>query len=156
MLLHPGDIILSTRKNAFSALIRWWTMSAWSHVRIAIGPSLFIEATWPHARLGTTAEIPAGALVLRPTVPLSDGDIDALIERATAIVDAKPRFDWLGLISFLLRRNVGRKSWFFCSEMVAEIYAGLGRPVLRKPPNWTTPQDLYQSLEFTEVGTWHR
>lgn len=150
--LQPGDIIISRNRGIVSRLIQWWTLSRWSHTRIMISDHVFIEAAWPRVRPGIESEIAdTECIVLRPATPLSD-DEQARLRQALTLTLGK-RYDWRGLISFIIHRNVQRKSWYFCSELAAEAFEEINRPLLRREPHWVTPQDIYQSLEL-EVHPW--
>lgn len=144
-----GDIIFSSGNSIISKAIRWWTVSEWSHVAVAISKDSFVEATYPKVRVGLVEELYGGKfVVLTPKVPLTFGEAERLVSYLLSKVGK--RYDWRGLLSFVLRKNVHNKSYYFCSELVAEAYDHIGRPLLRRSPSWVTPQDLYQSLELVE------
>jgi uncharacterized protein YycO len=70
-----------------------------------------------------------------------------------ALTKVGRKYDWRGLFSFLLKKNVSNKSYYFCSELVAESFEKEGVPLIRRNPSWVTPQDLYESmnLEFSKI-----
>lgn len=147
--LLAGDIVLSRNHTIGSQLIRWWTRSSWSHSKVMISDCQFIEAAWPRVRSGYIANTLGDTLVLRHR----DG-VDASRLKQFMSSQLNKRFDWRGLLAFVLRVKIQNKSWYFCSELIAEAFAEIGRPLLRRESSWVTPQDIYQSLELQEVRSW--
>ena len=147
-----GDIIVSTRKNnPVSMFIRWWTNSKWSHTRVMTSSVTFVEATYPRVKVGHIDEMDGEVYrVLTPLVPLSDDEKADL--KFWVVSDIGKKYDWRGLVSFLLHKNIQKKSFFFCSEFVAEAYEAIKRPLLRREACWTTPGDIYSTLELKEVA----
>jgi len=147
-----GDIIVSNRKNnLLSMLIRWWTNSHWSHVRIMLNKDKFIEATYPRVRIGGLSELTGETYrILTPRDPLSCVEQGRLHLYLRDLIGRK--YDWRGVLSFVTHKNVQKKNWYFCSELAADAYASIGKPLFRREGCWITPQDIYQTLELSEVN----
>jgi uncharacterized protein YycO len=62
-------------------------------------------------------------------------------------------YDFRGVASFVLRRNVGRDGAWFCSEYQQAAFAAGGHMFLRCPPFKATPTMLYYSTAQRFVRT---
>jgi uncharacterized protein YycO len=140
-----GDIIFVKGTSLVSRLIEWWTISKYSHVALVITDlGDFVEATWPKVRTGNVSELPGESIEIgTPVVPLTDQECEALID--SALSKLGKGYDIIGLFSFVFRIRLQNKSFYFCSEFVEEEYASIGRPLLRRKPDWTTPEDIHGS-----------
>ena len=144
-MIQPGDIVLVRGKGIISKAIRLWTHSEWSHCAVCIADGVIAEATWPKVQItGIYDSHKIDFIILRHQVPLCDADIIKL----NCFCHSKlgKSYDWRGLLSFVVGFNVHNKSWYFCSEFVKEACEAANRPLIRKKPHWSTPEDIYSSL----------
>jgi uncharacterized protein YycO len=90
--------------------------------------------------------------------------VDVTEEQYTNIVAyldkqvGKP-YDFLGVASFMLRRNMGKRGAWFCSELALAAFLGAGVMLLRCPPFKASPTVLSYSpvqynrrIEYTTKG----
>lgn len=143
-----GEIIGTHGTGLLSEAIEWYTHSKYSHIRVAVSDTEFIEATWPKVRKGNISELKeykAGEIIIKtPIDPLTQEEQTRLILFLTKKIGK--RYDWQGLISFLVRKNVQNKNWYFCNELVEEAYISIDRKLVGGNPSWHTPDDLMNSL----------
>jgi uncharacterized protein YycO len=147
--LKVGDILLTSSTTCISRLIKWWTISRWSHVGIYVGNNFVIEATWPRVRkvtLMTFLESCDRVTVLRHSkwTTLTEDQVQQFLGFLESKI-GKP-YDWRGLVSFICRKSIQNKSGYFCSELVSEAFSLVGIPIERKKPAWTSPEDIHSSL----------
>lgn len=139
-----GDIIGTHGTGLISEAIQWYTHSKYSHIRIAISETEFIEATWPRVRKGNISELKKGYTIKTPIYPLTADEQAELVAFLESKIGAK--YDWRGLISFIIRKQVQNKVWFFCNELAEEAYIYIKRKLVGGDPAWHTPDDLMHSL----------
>jgi uncharacterized protein YycO len=145
-----GNAIVTSGKSIISKIIKKWTHSYWSHCMVMIGEDTFVEATWPRVRIGRISELKDTEYrIMVHVVPLSK--IEATNLTAFLLDQVGKKYDWRGLISFIIGSNVQNKSWFFCSELVKEACEKANRPLLRRKSSWTTPDDVWSSLMLNET-----
>ncbi len=126
--LQRGDILLYSGRSLMSWLIRIKTFSPISHVELAVGDDTAL-ASRDGEGVGTYLLREQDlAVILRPLVPLTDFEWDALT-RAHAGQRDLP-YDWWGLFGFFAPR-LGRDgpTKAFCSEHVARLFKLAGRPL---------------------------
>lgn len=150
MRYQPGDCIVTAGNRIHQRLIKWRTCSRFNHVAIVIDEGgRLVEAVFPKARYRYASDyLLAGETftLLRPNVPLQD--LTEAIEWVKKQVGKK--YDWRGILSFLLNRQVGNKSLYFCSELAYEFYLRCGVK-LSKSPRLFTPEDVYDSNALDEM-----
>lgn len=139
-----GDIIGTHGKGLISEAIQWYTHSKYSHIRIAISDTEFIEATWPKVRRGHITELKKGYTVKTPIIPLTPEE--QMNIRLFLHKKIGKKYDWRGLLSFIVRKNVSNKNWYFCNELAEEAYIAINRKLVGGEPSWHTPDDLMNSL----------
>jgi uncharacterized protein YycO len=141
--VRTGDIIVIRTDSLTSRFIQWWTGSEWSHVGMMISETMYIHAAKRGVKIGF---LPSHSIIMESLTwikPLTVDEQDTMKRFLMSKLDSP--YDWRGLLSFVLRRNVSKKSWFFCSELVVEAAAHAGRVLVDKQAYWTTPKDIYQS-----------
>lgn len=83
--------------------------------------------------------------------PLTNEEANKGLEFLTAQLHKK--YDYHGIIGFLLRRKFDRDDRWFCSELVFAFLIACGRVLLRNiAPYQVSPQILPMCPEFTYVG----
>lgn len=148
--MRAGDIALATSDNHswYGVLIRWFTRSRYSHVRLVIDPmGRTIEALDGGVGYGM---VQPSDVVVRP--PLTDAQ-RAVIPAIAADLIGTP-YGWfdvvvLGLAQLrirlpLLRREVERPDRLFCSQLVDYVWRLAGYKAFddgRQPQN-VSPGDL--------------
>jgi len=149
-----GDIVFFKNKSFISKAIKWFTTSNWSHVGCMIDyNNNMIEATWPRVKISNISSYKGCEYaVLRLKQNLTDEQKIKILDFLKDKIDK--RYDWRGIISFVIKSNYQNKNWFFCSELVIEAYRAAGIELLRKETQWVTPQDLFEtlSLEIVDKG----
>lgn len=109
----------------------------------------FCEATWPRVRMGNISELQGvDYKVMTHVIPLNSREVYNLIDFCLSKLGKY--YDWRGLLSFIFRKDIQNKSWYFCSEFGKEACEKADRPLLRRKPNWTTPDDIWSSLMLRE------
>lgn len=154
MTLEFGDIILFTNNDLIGNLIKWHTNSKWTHAAIALGSYDFlIEATYPKVREVKLYEEYKDSkyIILRLNqttinTPFTNRDISTGFEFLKNQI-GKP-YDLRGFISFLLNKKIGNKNYYFCSELVWELYNLLNKKITREESDFFCPGDIYDSLAF--------
>lgn|SRR5690625_1247764 len=56
------------------------------------------------------------------------------------------KYNLLGLMGVLLKKDFNRKKAFFCSQFIATVLAENGLQLVQKPPAFTTPADFQEVL----------
>ena len=139
-----GDIIGTHGTGLISKAIQWYTHSEYSHIRIATSDTKFTEATWPRVRKGNISELKKGYTVKTPIAPLTIEEQTKL--RLFLELQIGKKYDWRGLISFIIRKNVQNKNWYYCNELAEEAYVTIKRQLVGGKSYWHTPDDLMNSL----------
>lgn len=117
----------------FDKLIRWWTNSRYSHCELIIGDMAYSADAWTNC----VRAIPASGF--NPNswekIPVT-GDTAKVISFVSSQLGKK--YDWLGILGFIVPWKSGDKDKWYCSEICAAAL-GIGkRPI--------SPQELYEVL----------
>ncbi len=140
------SIIFEKGTTIIAKLIQWWTCSEWSHVGIVCNDSgNVVEANWPKVEVTNLKDVKTKYIIMTPKGLTETQEFNILIYALTKV---GKKYDWRGLFSFLLKKNINNKSYYFCSELVAESFEKEGVPLVRRNPYWITPQDLYESMNL--------
>lgn len=98
----------------FDKLIRWWTGSPYSHVAIIVAGQCFEADAWQ------------GKVVSRPWANNYNPDnwdmvdIEHDTSPASWLADqVGKRYDYLGILGFLIPWRFDVESWWYCSELAA-------------------------------------
>lgn len=128
----------SRKRDPFSALIRWFTWSQYSHVDLVLPDGRLLGAT---ALRGVDIREPEDfEAVKRFTV---DAPTDVL--KLASLQVGKP-YDWPGIFGIVGRHDWQDPSRWFCSELVAWAFQSAGVPLLRGDRSHRiTPRDLLLS-----------
>jgi len=147
MKTNIGDIVFIKNKSLISLIIIYFTKN-WSHVMGIINYNKdCIEATYPKVRQESINVYKrCKYAILTPKIPLSDEEKFLFVNFMVSKLGKK--YDWRGIVSFFIKSKWQNKNWYFCSELILEAYRHIGRELIRKEIEWTTPQDLYQSTEL--------
>lgn len=126
--LQPGDVLLYQGRGFWSWLIRIKTFSPVSHVEVYAGDGLAF-ASRDGEGVGTFPVRDDDLwAILRPTVPLSPFEWEALARVHAHYVGA--RYDWKGLFGFFEpAHGKDDATKAFCSEHAARIFKLAGRPL---------------------------
>jgi uncharacterized protein YycO len=135
------QLLFSTTRKPFSALIRAATWSRWSHVAMVAGPHV-IEAT---AQEGVRQVSLAYAISQASDYQLVEIPASApqtIIDAARSQV-GKP-YDWTAILGLGLRRDWQEDDSWFCSELIAWAAAAAGETWFRCDALYrVTPQHLW-------------
>ena len=128
--MQTAPIIFASNNRIFSLLIKLGTLSHWCHCAILDGEYVIDTTLLTGCRRIPVHEwvkhYPKYEVVWMPIV-----DKEAAIERARAQLGTK--YDWMGIFSFVFRKNHEDKDKFFCSEQVA-MYLGVKNTPWRLSP----------------------
>lgn len=149
VIFQPGDIILSRTRNIISFLIRRETLSRWSHCRVMINSTEFIEATFPRVRIGKISELTGKYIVMRPVVPLREAQLQIL--KLYLLSQIGRRYGWLSIVNMMLKYQLFTGSQPTCAMITAIAYVRAGMPLLRCDDHWIAPEDIHQSIVLVEV-----
>jgi len=107
-------------------LIRFWERGRYSHVEVVL-------ADLGNCQYTVASSVPfVGVRIATIALPASDWDVvdapgDVSEVRAWFMARNGAGYDYLGLFGFVLRRVVGEKSKYFCSEAIATAL-GMSEP----------------------------
>lgn len=122
------QLLFSTTRHPFSALIRAATWSRWSHVSLVAGPHV-IEAV----ALGGVRQVSKGYAIKRASdyqlVDIPARDPRAIIDAARSQI-GKP-YDWTAIIGLGLQHDWQEDDSWFCSELIAWAAAEAGESWFR-------------------------
>lgn len=123
--LLPGDVLLYGATSLSDLVVSLKTWSKAVHCELYIGDNQCIAS-----RPGKGTDIyqikPGYIEVRRPSVSFN---LDRIVTEFNTNLRHK-KYDWVGLLSFLLPRNtVGSKNKYTCSELVAELFKRAGSPL---------------------------
>jgi len=169
--LKTGDIVLFSGKGAFSNIIKYGTMSTWSHVGMVLNiPEYDFLTIWESTTLSDiddlTSGMPRKGVQL---VPLSDrvqkysgnisirhlkggelpqSSVKSLMELRRSLRGKRYERGKMELFKAAFDGPFGNNSEdlssLFCSELVAEAYQALGLLSEAVPSNEYTPADFSQ------------
>lgn len=149
-----GDLIFVRSNHIGSKLIRWWTSSIFDHVEISLGNGKTIGAR-PRGgvQINDVKLIEAvNWCVAKPAIGLMDEQLAEIINFAKSQVNKK--YDWLGVIGFVIDRNINDPNRWFCSEFVERCFKHGKYPLIpRKSPSMTSPELIYQSWRVVPVSS---
>ena len=150
--LLPGDVLLFANKAKVSWLIRWMTTSStsellWgsvSHAAIHLGDGIAIEANDPgivQVYLPAVAHQRPEAVTIRRMEKLT---LDQRKKLAALAVEHRhrPYSTRAALASVAPPLRLPNDPGRFCSQLVAASYEAIGHPLVDKPSDEYTPQDL--------------
>ena len=173
--LRTGDIVLFSGKGPVSDVIKYATLSKWSHVGLILKlPEYNFLTVWESTTLSNVADLETGVprkgvqlVPLSARVQAYSGDIVVRQLKGGILLDAKARLmalrrelrgkpyerSKLELLKAVYDGPLGENredlSSIFCSELVAEAYQYLGLLPDKPPSNEYTPAD------FSEKRLWH-
>lgn len=136
-------------KTVFSKAIKWFTWGKYSHVSLVFHMGDRVEEI----------ESIEGVGVAPPQTPrcASEHEFDELLVDLThdQIVDCHIRFmsivgskyDKMGIVALLLRRNVHDLTKWICSEAVSWVLHPVKR-ISRRPPYKETPNSIMESYQI--------
>lgn len=119
--------------RAFHSLVCWFTKSEYSHCELVINGMCWSSSNRDGGVRGKRIDLASGKWDLYPV----KGDGDAAVRWFLAHDGQK--YDWMGLVRFILPIFPKRGKRWFCSEAIA---AALG---FTKPETFT-PQDLLNAV----------
>jgi len=132
-----------------SGLIKKFTRSEYSHVSLVFHLHGNVQEIESLQGKGLIQHKPHKAChkdFVEYAVPLTyEQVVDAHI-LAMSLVGAK--YDWSGVVSFLLHRTKHTLNKFFCSELVAYVLLRVGYPLTRRSPYKESPDSVMESLRL--------
>ncbi|WP_257297113.1 YiiX/YebB-like N1pC/P60 family cysteine hydrolase [Endozoicomonas sp. YOMI1] len=180
--LKTGDVVLFSGKGAFSDIIKYGTLSKWSHVGMILNiPEYDFLTVWESTTLNNIKDLESG--VPRKgvqLVPLSNrvqkysGDISVrqlkgcdlpenslrmLMELRKELRGKEYEKSKIELFKSAYDGPFGHNkedlSSIFCSELVAEAYQRLGLVTEEKPSNEYTPADFSEKRMKKLLGDYY-
>lgn len=141
-------------KSFISKAIECFTWGEISHVAIR-DPNE--DCVWEAWQNGGVSKVPSISTnhTERTQVDIYTVDVtDEQYKNIVAYLDeqvGKP-YDFRGVASFMLRRNIGKEGAWFCSELALAAFLGAGVMLLRCPPFKATPTMLsYNPVQYGRV-----
>ena len=135
-------LLFLRRSTPACVAIRLATWSRWSHVAAVFGSTAF-EATAKHGvRRTNVYDVLAGA------TDHAWANVPCRTEPALRFLElqlGKP-YDWTAILGILTRRDWQEDDSWFCSELVAATALAAGAPLIHKPQNRVTPEDVWSSI----------
>ena len=134
----------STERSLFSALIRWFTQSQYSHVDVLMPDGRLLGA---RLKGGVQIRSPNYAkFSQRAFVSINVGSAAEARFYEFLHVQVGKRYDWFAIVAFIIPilahlRSWQRANWWFCSELGAAALEKALRIVL--PTVSVTPNTLY-------------
>lgn len=135
------QLMFSTTRSPFSALIRAVTWSRWSHVALVDGQYVIEAAALEGVRQALTRDVIKRS-AQHCLVDIPARNPGAVIEAARSQL-GKP-YDWRGIVGLGMHRNWQEEDSWFCSELVAWAAAEAGETWFRPEAlRRVTPQHLW-------------
>ncbi len=151
--LAVGDIVLTTTNEVMSGAIRTVSKSDISHAMLCVDHCSVIDATGDGVQARNTQRLfypdTCAVYILRPRTPLSVHEIGALC----AYVRSRVGTQYTKREAARLLKG-GSDHWTrrqFCSRLVAQAYAAIGRPLV-KDENYCWPEDFKASAQLIQVS----
>jgi hypothetical protein len=132
--LYKGKTIEGNWYRTSSRLICWFTFSEYSHSSF-IHNGIEYEADI-HGVVVHPFKLQKGRIVDLYDVRLTKTESEFICMEFEKEKGAP--YDFRGLFGFLLRREVEDPNKWFCSEIIANKFALLGKPLLLRLPSWQT------------------
>jgi len=175
--IQKGDLIFSRSNTCVSKLIRFKTLSNWSHVGICIGHSsnkilqkliksygydlndandfLILAAEFKGVTITTFSswfEKYEALACLKPSLK-NKSNVDVIIN--IAITELNKKYDFLGLLDFVTFNKYQNSKRWFCSELISYIFKTAGEDLFngRKDTAFTSPADIYENPKLKLI--WH-
>ena len=152
--VKPLDILFIKSNHIGGKIIRWWTNSQIDHVELCLGNEKTIGSRPKGGVQIHDFSIcnNSGWVILRPTININNEQKNKIIEFAKSQIDKK--YDWLGILGFVLNSHVNDPKEYFCSEFVSECFVhGDIKLIPRKASSFITPELLFQSLALTPIAS---
>jgi uncharacterized protein YycO len=148
MLLQPGDHILYRPSSFFGWLIAVKTWTLISHIEVFIGNNQTVASRPGKGVAIFEYDETHAARILRPKTPLN---LESGMQWFSTVAGQK--YDYWGLLVFVLARRKGAADKQFCSELVDRFdnAAGFWPFAPEYAPDRLAPAQFLQSAEFTEV-----
>jgi hypothetical protein len=134
------QLIFSRRHNPGSVLLRTWMWSPWSHCGIIDGDEVIEALMFKKVGKRTLAEF-KGAASKWEIIDVPCPDPDAVLAAARKHIGRE--YDWLGLVAFILRIEMQRPFYDFCSKLIAAAFSEAEFPLFRVEAWRIMPRDLY-------------
>lgn len=137
------SLLFSKRAMIGSWLIRAFTWSNFSHVEFVTDDATLIGANIPH---GVEEIHIQDRLAIADEAWMMDIPCDKAEEVITWARSQKgKKYDYVGLMNFLIHRDISEKEKWFCSELVSAGFEACGVPLFRKGDAFRiTPQQVWQ------------
>ena len=147
-----------TGQGSGSKLIQAWERSDISHVSLVFhmhGSAQEIESIQKKGVIQHAPHKACHKQFIEYAVPLTDEQIIDAHILAMSFIGAK--YDYTGVVSFLLHRTKHSKDKWFCSEFVAYILLKVGYALSRRIPWLESPESISSSYRLIapadEIGS---
>lgn len=154
--LERGDIILTTSKNKVSNIIRLITLGPFSHALLYLGDGSYAEAGGPGIRVNSNniqrlfIDSPKQCAILRLKVPLSEPEMDEVINHARSNIGMEYSLDEAKLVAWRVKYSAKEINRQFCSRYVAQAYQKEGVMIV-KNPDYCSPTHIFNSTKLKKV-----
>lgn len=157
-------VLLTDTGTLFTKMIKVFTSAPYNHASLALDERLgelfsfgrkrpdnpwiagFIEERVVSGTYGHFPDTRCALLRLRVT----SLQRAAIIQLLRDFMEEKEtyRYNLLGLLGVLFRRELAPRNAYFCSQFVAEVLRGAGRPLWTRPSALVTPNDFLHHSAF--------
>lgn len=137
----------SASDGVVSRVVRWFTWSKWSHVEAIISDGTIISADSTKNSVVNIENKPVkySRVVYISVTKDQRNKFEAFLRQQLGY-----KYDFYGIISFIIRRDIEARKRWFCSELIVAALAAAGiiKP-LYIPGRWT-PDDVWKALAICE------
>jgi uncharacterized protein YycO len=147
-----GDVLFCSHPSFTDSVIRWRTLSKFSHVAVCVSPTEVIDALPKGGvkRRPIQQHLEYNWVLCRPHVPLNDIQQRDLVGWLDSKVGLG--YDFWGILGFGWNASTEMPTRYFCSEIVFRAFESIGVLIVpRKTAGLIAPEVEYQSLFFDAV-----
>ena len=147
MQIKPADLFFTTSDSFISWFIRQRTWGRYSHVQIIVStePEISVvsaDANGFYCRAVHEDEKNKYAIMTYPGI--TESERDSIVKFSLSQIGKS--YDFIGLASFLVYKELQNDDRWFCSELAYVAYKQAGvRLVRRVKQDFVSPRDLYIS-----------
>jgi len=152
----PADLFFTTSQSLFSAGVKFFTHSKWSHVQAVVGMEgeeivvVSADAEGVFCRAAREGELKRYAILTYPGITKEQR------EKVCKFLFSKigSGYDYIGILDFLIDSDIQAEERFFCSELVFLAYQSAGIHLQERMDHaFVSPEILYISpiLKVIEV-----
>lgn len=147
-MIKPADLFFTTGQSVFSAGVKFFTHSKWSHVQVVVGRDegeivvVSADAEGVFCRNAREGELKRYAILTYPEI--TEEQRKHVCEFLFSKIGKG--YDFAGIIDFLINSDIQAEERFFCSELVFLAYQSVGIHLQERMDHaFVSPEILYIS-----------